>query len=47
MEVTINLCWIMFLIFILAIIITFVVARGYKYELDNKNNTVLIRASKR
>lgn len=38
MEVTINLSWIMFLIFILAIIITFVVARGYKDKLDNKKD---------
>ena len=38
MEVTINLRWIMFLIFILAIIITFVVARGYKDKLDNKKD---------
>lgn len=38
MEVTINLSWIMFLIFILAIIITFVVVRGYKDKLDNKKD---------
>ena len=38
MEVTINLSWIMFLIFILAIIITFVVARSYKDNLDNKKD---------